>query len=115
MASPQTPSTTAPLISEEGKDENTATETEVPRSPTPSSEAAHPEMMEGATLSLLMGALFPCLPVAAVTAVLLSLIFYNRVEYPYSVTEQISEVHTSSLLNQTITEITNLKSGGHHV
>lgn len=68
--------------------------------------------MEGATLSLLMGAFFPCIPVAVVCAVLLTLIFRNRIQDPYTVVQEIKQVHSSDLINQTLFEVNQLKAGG---
>jgi len=69
-------------------------------------------VMEGAIVSLVMGAFFPCIPVIAVSAALLSLIFKYRIEAPYTVIQEISQTHTTTVINQTLTEINNLKAGG---
>lgn len=96
------------------------TETEIPAPESPASTEAEAkaeaeqkhEVMEGAILSLLMGAIFPCIPVAVVCAALLSLIFKNRIEAPYTVIQQITQAHNSSVINETFTEINKLKAGG---
>lgn len=106
---PTTPSPT--------KTEHTASENEVliPRPPSPSSGDAQHEIMEGATLSLLIGAFFPCIPVAAVCAVLLTLIFKHQIKEPYMVIGEVTQVKTTDFVNRTLTEIGHLKAGGDSV
>jgi hypothetical protein len=96
------------------KSEHIAAETEVlvPKSPAPSTGDANHEIMEGATLSVLIGAFFPCIPVAVVCAVLLTLIFRHQIKEPYTVVAEISQVQTTGFINQTFTK---LKAGGDNV
>jgi len=68
--------------------------------------------MEGAIVSLIMGAFFPCIPVIAVCAALLSLIFRYRIGAPYTVIQEISQTYNATIINQTLTEISKLKAGG---
>ncbi|KAK5190833.1 hypothetical protein LTR72_001701 [Exophiala xenobiotica] len=113
MGVPPTPPTPFPS----NNAERTVAEKEglVPKSPALSSETGERTIMEGATLSLLMGAFFPCIPVAIVSAVLLTLIFRNRIQDPYTVVQQITQVHSSDLINQTLAEVNQLKAGGNSV
>lgn len=106
---PPTPSPT--------KSEHIAAENEVlvPKSPTSSSANGDQKIMEGAALSLLIGAFFPCIPVAAVCAVLLTLIFRNQIKEPYMVVQEVFQVQTTDFVNQTLTEVSKLKAGGDNV
>ena len=71
--------------------------------------------MQGATLSLLIGAFFPCIPVSVVCAVLLTLIFKNQIKEPYMVVQEIQQTQTTDFVNQTLTEISKLKAGGDNI
>ncbi|KAK5059709.1 hypothetical protein LTR84_009592 [Exophiala bonariae] len=104
--------TSSPTKSEVIADEH---EVLVPKPPTSSTEDGDQKIMEGATLSLLCGALFPCIPVTAVCAVLLTLIFKNQIKEPYMVVQEVSQAHTTDLINQTLTEVSKLKAGGDNV
>lgn len=87
----------------------------VPKSPTISDRDGNQKIMEGATLSLLIGALFPCIPVTIVCAVLLTLIFRHQIKEPYTVVQEISQVQTTDFVNQTLTAVSKLKAGGDNV
>lgn len=99
------------------KSEHIAAETEVlvPKSPSPSTRDAINNIMDGATRSVLIGAFFPCIPVAVVSAVLLTLIFRNQIKEPYTVIQEIHQYQTTGFVNQTLTAVSNLKAGGNSV
>jgi hypothetical protein len=98
ISSPTVPST-APLIDNA---KPTLAETEIETPSTPCSTSPDHEMMEGALLSLLMGAFLPCIPIALITAVLLSFILYNKLDVnPLEHTSpNTSKVTLSNALNE---------------
>ena len=80
----------------------------------PSEEHEETVFMSGALTDLLCGAFLPCLPVVLVSTLLLTLIFYHRVELdpgwqPLQV--PTSYVSNTSFLNQTYALVS---GGGHH-
>jgi hypothetical protein len=64
---------------------------------------------------LLVGAFFPCIPVTAVCATLLSLIFSNQIKEPYTIVQEVSQVQKAHFLNQTLAEVSKIKAGGDNV
>ncbi|KPI39580.1 uncharacterized protein AB675_3577 [Cyphellophora attinorum] len=88
------------------------TETGVPSTSSSEEDVVEAEIMKGATLSLAMGAFVPCIPVAIVSSVLLTLIFHNEIKAPFTVVQQISTSHSTGFVNTTRTDLQALENGG---
>ncbi|KAL9114877.1 MAG: hypothetical protein Q9227_001120 [Pyrenula ochraceoflavens] len=112
MASPHPPS--EPSSSEKGPVASTETmmpDEGSPKSPTLSQHGTSTHI-EGAMTDLLLGAFLPCIPVALVCAVLLTIIFYYRVDLDPG-WELLQVPSSFNVNNQTVlNELTQLKSKG---
>lgn len=98
-----------------GKVATAAIATEVQKIGPPDQGNVEHETLQGATLSLLIGAFFPCIPIALVCSILLSIILGNEIKAPYIVIEQVHSIKVTGTINQTLSAINTLKKGGSDV